>query len=269
LNPDLTRGKEISQAGTFLTEEFNRSLYVPNDNFSGIDKIRYRIFDQHGNFAEAVLEFEVLKVNRPPFIQRIGELRFYQTDTLYVELDTLVTDNTYNPEDMNWEVQMLDPRYAGKEDQLEQRPLVKIDRESRRLMLTSTPLFIADNIRLALRATDPEGLWGYREFQFSVRPLDEKPGRVYELMQNYPNPYNSSTHIEFWVPVQAEVVLEVYDLLGRKVATLINRQTISSGVHELTWDPDNLASGVYFYRMEALGKDNSRFVKTRKLTFIK
>jgi len=269
LKADLTRGVEISQAETFLTDEFNRFLYAPDENFTGSDNIRHRIFDQFGNFAEAVLEFEVLKINRPPSIERIGELRFFQTDTLFIELDTLVTDNTYAPQDMDWEVELIDSRYAGKEDRLEQRPIVELDNESRRLMLTSTPLLIADNIRLRLRATDPEGLWGFREFQFSVQPLDEKPGRVYELKQNYPNPYNSSTHIEFWVPVQAVVVLNVYDLQGRKVATLANRQTFSAGVHKFTWKPGNLASGVYFYRMEALGEDNSRFVKTRKLMFIK
>ncbi|MEX2351052.1 MAG: LamG-like jellyroll fold domain-containing protein, partial [Balneolaceae bacterium] len=269
LNPDLTRGVEISQAETFLTDEFNRFLYVPDENFTGSDNIRHRIFDQFGNFAESVLEFEVLKVNRPPSIRRIGELRFSQTDTLFVELDTLVTDNTYAPQDMDWEVELIDSRYAGKEDQLEQRPLVELDAESRRLMLTSTLLFIADDIQLSLKATDPEGLWGYREFLMTVRPLDEKPGRVYELKQNYPNPYNTSTRIEFWVPVQAEVVLKVYDLLGRKVATLVDQKNLPAGVHRLEWTSDNLASGIYFYRLEVLGSDGSRFVKTRKLSFIK
>ncbi|MEX2573755.1 MAG: filamin/ABP280 repeat domain-containing protein, partial [Balneolaceae bacterium] len=117
VDSDMEPVEEITEGETYLTETLNRSLYKPNDDFAGVDTIRYRIYDQYGNNATSVMEFEVLHVNRPPVISRIGgedrTLEFDQRDSLRIQLDTLVTDNTYAPEEMIWEIEMIDSRFDG------------------------------------------------------------------------------------------------------------------------------------------------------------
>ena len=85
----------------------------------------------------------------------------------------------------------------------------------------------------------------------------------YSLEQNYPNPFNPVTTISFALPRESFVLLKVYDLLGREVATLTSEQ-ISSGDHAVRWDASSFPSGVYLYRMQA-----NNFTQTRKLILLK
>ncbi|HKL15506.1 MAG TPA: T9SS type A sorting domain-containing protein, partial [Balneolaceae bacterium] len=88
------------------------------------------------------------------------------------------------------------------------------------------------------------------------------PKRI-SLSQNFPNPFNPSTNIQFELPQTSQVVLEVYDMVGRRVATLVNEQ-VTTGSHTVTFDAGSLASGVYTYRLVAGGT-----TFTRQLTLIK
>jgi len=72
----------------------------------------------------------------------------------------------------------------------------------------------------------------------------------YSLDQNYPNPFNPSTSIKYSVPETRLVTLKVFDVLGREVATLVN-ETKNPGFHTVNFDASNLASGIYFYRIDA------------------
>ena len=72
----------------------------------------------------------------------------------------------------------------------------------------------------------------------------------YKLLQNYPNPFNPSTSIEFSIKNDAFVSLKVYDLLGRKVATIVN-EFLNSGTYKIHFDGSNLESGIYFYEISA------------------
>jgi uncharacterized lipoprotein YddW (UPF0748 family) len=74
------------------------------------------------------------------------------------------------------------------------------------------------------------------------------PDRVH-LQQNYPNPFNPSTTIRFELPGSDVVTLEVFDLLGRSVATLVDSQQYTAGSHSVVFDAGALASGVYIYRL--------------------
>ncbi len=92
----------------------------------------------------------------------------------------------------------------------------------------------------------------------------------FSLSQNYPNPFNPSTKINFALPSNSFVTLKVYDILGSEVTTLVNGE-INAGRHEITFDATKLASGIYFYRIQAGNSDNSGqpFVQTRKMILIK
>ena len=83
------------------------------------------------------------------------------------------------------------------------------------------------------------------------------------LNQNYPNPFNPSTTITFKIPNSEFTTLKVYDILGREVSTLVSKK-LNQGSHTYTFDVTNLASGAYYYRLEA-----GNFVQTRKMIYLK
>ncbi len=93
-------------------------------------------------------------------------------------------------------------------------------------------------------------------------PITLIPDR-YELSQNYPNPFNARTEIPFQIPEKIAVRLEIYDLLGRKVATLVDRQ-LTPGKYVAQWDAEGMASGIYFYRLQS-----PTFYSTKKMILVK
>jgi hypothetical protein len=85
----------------------------------------------------------------------------------------------------------------------------------------------------------------------------------YSLSQNYPNPFNPYTKIEFKIPQAGLVSLKIYDLLGREVKTLINEE-MQSGKYNIDFDASALASGVYFYALNA-----GEFISSKKMVLLK
>jgi len=85
----------------------------------------------------------------------------------------------------------------------------------------------------------------------------------YELAQNFPNPFNPTTKINFSIPKEGFVKLKVYDLTGREVAQLIN-EVKTAGVYSVDFNGVSFASGVYFYKIEA-----GNFVETKRMMLIK
>jgi hypothetical protein len=83
------------------------------------------------------------------------------------------------------------------------------------------------------------------------------------LYDCYPNPFNPQTAIAFDLPKAGRVHLEIFDLLGRKVATLLDEQR-SAGSHTVAFDAASLASGVYLYRLSA-----GPFLRTKKAVLVR
>lgn len=87
--------------------------------------------------------------------------------------------------------------------------------------------------------------------------------RTFELKQNYPNPFNPSTVIRYAVPEASNVRIDVFNVLGQRVSTLVNREH-QAGTFNVTFDAANLSSGMYFYRLES-----ANTVLTQKMMLIK
>jgi len=85
----------------------------------------------------------------------------------------------------------------------------------------------------------------------------------YNLAQNYPNPFNPSTTISWQSPVGSHQTLKIYDVLGNEVATLVD-EFREAGRYEITFDASNLASGIYFYRLQV-----GSFVETKKMILLR
>ena len=80
----------------------------------------------------------------------------------------------------------------------------------------------------------------------------------YNLSQNYPNPFNPTTTIQYSIPKELYVIIQVYDILGKEIATLVNERKLT-GNYSIDLKLRNLPSGIYFYRMRA-----GEFSETKK-----
>ena len=89
----------------------------------------------------------------------------------------------------------------------------------------------------------------------------------YSLLQNYPNPFNPSTAISYHLPTISQVTLKVYDILGKKITTLVSKVQ-KAGTYKVNFDAAKLGSGVYFYKLTAKNNFGS-FVQSKKMILIK
>jgi hypothetical protein len=83
------------------------------------------------------------------------------------------------------------------------------------------------------------------------------------LTQNFPNPFNASTTIKYAIREETYVTVQIYDLLGRNVAVLVDENQ-QPGYHQVNWDASSVPSGVYFYKLQA-----GDFTKTKKMMLVK
>ena len=113
------------------------------------------------------------------------------------------------------------------------------------------PMFANSGVTIGMDASHPS----YIELPLTGSPTGvPESGRdlpaEFSLAQNYPNPFNASTVIEFRLSVPKFVRLDVYDLLGRLVATLLDQELVP-GDYRVAWHADDRPSGVYYYRLDA------------------
>ncbi len=132
-------------------------------------------------------------------------------------------------------------------------------------------LFGVNSLKLyyRLKQIDYDGQFEYSNvLEVEVTPL------TFALYQNYPNPFNPSTVISYQLPVSGDITLKVFDVLGREVATLVDEYR-DAGYHEVEFNPasgignlpagrQGLASGIYFYQLQA-----GSFIETKKMVVIR
>jgi len=110
-----------------------------------------------------------------------------------------------------------------------------------------------------LKQIDLDGSYKYSD----VIEVEIEQPTEYSLSQNYPNPFNPNTTIEFGLAKSGFVTLDIYDLLGNKVGTLVNKK-LTAGKHEIKFDASNLSSGIYLYKISA-----GNYIESKKMILLK
>ena len=105
-------------------------------------------------------------------------------------------------------------------------------------------------------------LYSWQEFSTGVNAIDNNT-RSYSLLDNYPNPFNPSTQINFSIAKQGSVSLKIYDLLGRNIATLLNEEK-PAGHYTVEWNAEGYMSGIYFYQLTS-----GNYTQIKKMVLIK
>ena len=100
------------------------------------------------------------------------------------------------------------------------------------------------------------------EQSFPIKP------NVFTLSQNYPNPFNPSTIITYQIPNDGIVRLDIFDVMGRMLTTLVNEEK-SVGQYSVPFDGSQFTSGIYFYRINVLTRDGKSFSQTNKMILMK
>lgn len=94
-------------------------------------------------------------------------------------------------------------------------------------------------------------------------PITNMSAHSFDLMQNYPNPFNPTTDIEYTIPARNHVTLKIYDMLGKEVSTLVDKEQ-DAGTYIVRWNAKNFSSGIYFYRLTA-----GNFIGTKRMVLNK
>jgi len=146
------------------------------------------------------------------------------------------------------------------------------------LLLSANPTLTPVQVRNILRETASNSAapnreigWGIvnaraaleRARQVSATASVSAPPKTFELYQNYPNPFNPITQIRYRLPVRSKVRLEVFDMLGRRITTLVEARQ-EAGEYQTRFNAENLPSGIYLLRLQAGG-----FSDTKKMLLVK
>jgi type IX secretion system substrate protein len=120
------------------------------------------------------------------------------------------------------------------------------------------------NMLFQFFTTDQTTVSWFLQNPLGITQIGSEIPEKFDLNQNFPNPFNPSTKITFSLPLVQHVTLDIYDLLGRKVESLISKEELVPGTYEVTWDASNYSSGVYFYKLIT-----QSFTETKKMILVK
>ncbi len=132
--------------------------------------------------------------------------------------------------------------------------------------------FLSDTLAYASGLT----IYKYTSEPIGIVPISTEAPKQFSLEQNYPNPFNPETIIRFGIPPvengrNRSVRLIIYNAIGQQITTFVNEQ-LKWGIYEVKWNASNFASGVYFYRLEAVDPGSSSgqvFVESKKMVLVK
>lgn len=256
---DVLRFRAISGAGIAAEISGDSLVITPEPDYFGARIITVRAVDPSGASASDLFSVTVTAVEDPPNIAAFpGFIQFPR--------DTFVTINVWDfAEDPDMPDSLLAFTFEATNDSL----LRDFHPQTGMLTLASIGNFSGD-VNMTVTATDTAGnsdsksvlvridaVTGIDDVQNSGVPAQ------FTLSQNYPNPFNPVTRIRYDLPKSAQVQLSVFNILGERVAVLVNQKQLS-GRYEVAFDGSQLSSGLYFYRIVA-----GNFREVRKMLLIR
>lgn len=245
----LTISASSDTSAVQLSIEGSELTSILDNDFTGTATITVNVFDGFNNSSTS-FKITVNAINQPPFIAALS-------DTSISVGEALVRTIIASDPDQN------DINLSAIAD----TSAMQLSFSDNILTVSPDANFIGESI-IEVTVSDGE-LSSSTSFVLTVQQatgteeLNGIPVGV-ELLQNYPNPFNPTTNISFGIPETGEVSLEVFDILGRKVATLLDREFKQAGRYTLVFDASSLSSGMYIYRLQS-----SKKILTRKLLLIK
>jgi len=177
---------------------------------------------------------------------------FYTDDSMWPEVNYCDMRNTSLPGDGNIEV---DPRFRDPENGDFHLQSLDCDDGYNSPCIDAGSPALFDNLLDCSwgLGTERSDMGAYGGGDSTTTAIDDYPGVVpsrFAFPQNYPNPFNASTTISYSLPEQEDVRIDIYNILGRRVATLFDGEQ-QAGNHEIVWRADEYPSGVYFARLSA------------------
>ena len=255
-------GEVLSFSITQTTDLVHTSIDGTNLIFSSVQdtsgsaEIVVEASDGAGNTVSDTLTVTVTPVNDVPYVVelpdtltfKVGEVFSFTIDTAFADVEDELSDFDFSvsvtPSDV----------------------LLGFDPNSYTITLTSPTYIGFGEIRLIVEDSDGGILEVVLIIEVEMATSNDLHADVptsFELQQNYPNPFNPSSNIRFGLPELGDVRLDVYNMLGQRVATLVN-QKMQAGWHTVTFDASALSSGTYIYRITS-----GDFVQTKKMMLIK
>jgi photosystem II stability/assembly factor-like uncharacterized protein len=149
---------------------------------------------------------------------------------------------------VNWNLE-----YKCREPNYFNNPYINLNRI---IVADTNNIYVVGNNGIIMKKspTDPVGITNHN--------ITEIP-KVFYLYQNYPNPFNPTTNIRYQIANNSFVILKVYDILGKEIATLVNEK-LKPGIYEIPFSNNQLPSGIYFYKLTA-----GNYSETKRMLMIK
>ena len=257
-NADSTLTFTVS-GGKYVQHVLKHAAYKfsASENWFGSDTLELIVSD--GFLADtASFVVTVNSINDPPMIVGLPETIRFRSDSSAILMMKEYARDVDSPDSL------LSWSFSVSNDSL----VYTYDAETGQLKLTAAGF--SGEVQLTCILTDDSSAQVSDTIQVQVDPVtaleDMLSGGIpeqYELNQNYPNPFNPVTNIRYGLPQAGKVRISVYNILGKKVATLVDTFK-PAGYHTIRFDASRYSSGVYFYRIEA-----KNFVKVRKMILMK
>ncbi len=239
-------------------------IYQPPRDYHGPDEFRYVAGDSSGAVDTARVRITITPVNDPPVLADLP-------DTLSLRADAAATLDIWaaagDPETPD---SLLTYEFLADPDTL----VLTFEAATGILTLRAKNVATQLEVRLRITVRDPEGAEAADTVRVSVQTAlgvaDGVNGlpREFVLLPNYPNPFNPATTIRYGLPQAARVRLVVFNILGQRVATLLDARQ-PAGFHEVRFDAERLASGIYFYHLQARNLSGEVFNAVRRMVLLK
>lgn len=248
----------ITQTSDLVNTSIDGSnlIFSSVQDTSGSAEIIVEASDVAGNTVSDTLSVTVTPVNDLPYVVelpdtltfKVGEVFNFTIDTAFADVEDKLGELSFtvsvNPTDI----------------------LLGFDPNTYSITLNSPSYVGFGEIRLTVEDSEGGQLEVVLVIEVEIATSNALMADIptnFELQQNYPNPFNPSSNIRFGLPESGEVRLDVYNMLGQRVATLVN-QKMQAGWHSVTFDASGLSSGTYIYRITS-----GDFVQTKKMMLIK